>query len=247
MPVACAQKILHHAHRHVRMVIVPDAVIGTILRTAVLKEEKHRTRKPVTGLPASAPGDSSFPENELNVFEYIMVLMTLVLGLGITENLKSITNLNLRYSPGESFTFLGYFIAIIILQLDYWHTIWLISDRTSWVLVDILIWFYLPVSLYLSGAFFKKALSMEGVQRDSAVRVAILVLFTWAITMSITGFLYFDIGLFEIRLLGPLIFLVACLSMRFFRIKPELYPLSSLGTLLFSVYFLIFIGADEIQ
>ena len=96
MPVACLQEILHHAHRHVRMVIVPDAVIGTILRTAVLKEEKHRTRKPVTGLPASAPGDSSFPENELNVFEYIMVLMTLVLGLGITENLKSITNLNLE-------------------------------------------------------------------------------------------------------------------------------------------------------
>ncbi|MEZ5526755.1 MAG: hypothetical protein R3F26_04390 [Gammaproteobacteria bacterium] len=183
----------------------------------------------------------------MNVFEYIMVLMTLVLGLGITENLKSIANLNLRYSPRESFTFLGYFVAIIILQLDYWHTIWLISDRTSWVLVDILIWFYLPVSLYLSGAFFNKALTMEDAMRDSAVRVAILVLFTWAITMSITGFLYFDIGLFEIRLLGPLIFLIACLSMRFLRARPELYPWSSLGTLLFSVYFLIFIGADEIQ
>lgn len=191
--------------------------------------------------------DLALLENRLNVFEYIMVLMTLVLGLGITENLKSIANINLRQSSGEPFTFLAYFIAIILLQLDYWHTIWLISDRTSWVLMDILIWFYLPVSLYLSGAFFSKALSMGEAQRDSTVRNAILVLFSWAATMSITGLLYFDIGLFEIRLLGPLLFLVGCLSMRFFRVNPKLYPLSSFGTLLFSLYFLIFIGADEIQ
>lgn len=176
-----------------------------------------------------------------------MVLMTLVLGLGMTENLKSIANINLRHSSGEPFTFLGYFVAIILLQLDYWHTIWLVSDRTSWVLMDILIWFYLPVSLYLSGAFFSKALLMSDTSRDSTVRVAILVLYSWVATMSLTGLLYFDIGLFEIRLFGPLLFLVVCLSLRFFRINPKLYPLSSLGTLLFSLYFLIFIGADEIQ
>ncbi|MDO8270704.1 MAG: hypothetical protein Q7U82_02125 [Gammaproteobacteria bacterium] len=183
----------------------------------------------------------------MNVFEYIMVLMTLVLGLGITENLKSIANLNLLNPSEEPFTFLGYFVSIIILQLDYWHTIWLISDRTSWVLLDILIWFFLPVALYLSGAFLSKALSMRDAQRDNAVRIAMFVLFTWVAAMWITGLLYFDIELLEIQLFGPLLFLVVCLSIRFFRISPKLYPLSSFGTLIFSLYFLIMIGANEIQ
>jgi hypothetical protein len=93
----------------------------------------------------------------MSIFEYVVTLLTLVLGLGITNNLRVIAILDFDSNSAESYVSLAWLVSLVALQLDYWFVLWTFRDVATWSLFHILLFIGIAVVLFLAGAFLGKS------------------------------------------------------------------------------------------
>jgi hypothetical protein len=93
----------------------------------------------------------------MSIFEYVVTLLTLVLGLGITNNLRVIAVLDFDGNSAESYISLAWLVSLIALQLDFWFVLWAFRDLATWPLFHLLLFIGIAVVLFLAGAFLGKS------------------------------------------------------------------------------------------
>lgn len=181
----------------------------------------------------------------MSIFEYVMVLMSIVLGFGMTSNLRAISRLKLEDRHLDSFVLLGYYVAIMILQLDYWLTIWTLSVLETWTLLDISIWLYLVLVLFLAGAYLDRSTSDDEGERRFTRKAALIAMVTWTIGALITVRIYFGLPFYSPVHFALYLF-VAFTLLGLSETKPYFRVISSLGWVAFSLFFLLGVGDSQI-
>lgn len=181
----------------------------------------------------------------MSLFEYIMILMSIVLGFGITSNLRAISRLKLEDMKLDSFVILGYYLTIIFLQLDYWMVIWDFSERETWSLLDIAVWFLPILVLFLAGAYLDRSESEDIAEVRFTRKAALVSLYFWTIGAFITINTFYEVSGFDSVYLSLIVFMIF-LGLGFFESNQRLQVASSVGCFLFGLYFLISVGDSQL-
>lgn len=181
----------------------------------------------------------------MSLFEYIMILMSIVLGFGITSNLRAISRLKLEDMKLDSYIILGYYLTIILLQLDFWTAIWGLSNRTTWSLLDISIWLFPILVLFLAGAYLDRSGSEDPAEVRFTRKAALISMLGWTVGAFITINTFSTLPLINPISLSVVVFIVF-LALGLFDSRPKFQLASSIGSLLFSIYFLFVIGDNQL-
>jgi hypothetical protein len=88
----------------------------------------------------------------MQIFEYVFIVVSIIIGLGITEILTGIGRL---IRPGQAARLFGLHLLqvglIFIGQVQVWWASWRLHDRVEWSVTSLLLFFSGPVLLYLAG------------------------------------------------------------------------------------------------
>ncbi len=85
----------------------------------------------------------------MTVFEYVMVLVSVILSLGIAKLLENHAHLlqrgqEIRWSP----TYLLWLVLIFASQVDLWASLWMIRDTATWTLASLVLVLCAAASLF---------------------------------------------------------------------------------------------------
>lgn len=88
----------------------------------------------------------------MTVFEYVMVLVSVILSLGIARILETHARLlqrgpEVRWSP----TWLLWLVIIFFCHVDLWGSLWMIRDTPTWTLAGLLSVLMAAASLYYAS------------------------------------------------------------------------------------------------
>jgi len=123
----------------------------------------------------------------MSLFEYVLGLITVVVGLGVTNNLKVIAGLQLKSTELENWVSLAWLASGIFLLMDMWMVLWSQSTRSEWSPIELVIWVLPPSILFLVGALAGES------ERN---RYVPYVLLAWVSSILINANYLFDIDLF---------------------------------------------------
>jgi hypothetical protein len=89
----------------------------------------------------------------MSIFEYVMVLVSVVLSLGIAHILARLAEL-LKAGPGVkwSVTWLGWIVVIVLLHIDLWGSLWFLHDAATWSIGGLALALLGAASLYMAAA-----------------------------------------------------------------------------------------------
>ena len=96
-------------------------------------------------------GDAEHEEiHALSIFEFVMVLVSIIIGLGIAEILNGVAS-QLRHRRTVRFYWVHsvFAMAIFLALIQQWWEIWGLSTATVWTIVGLLMMLGGPVGLYL--------------------------------------------------------------------------------------------------
>ena len=123
----------------------------------------------------------------MSVFEYVLIFLTLVLGLGVTRNLTAIAELDFSTNRREAFLDLTWLASIILLHIDYWFGIWSQTHtKESWHVLELLLWLGVAVCLFMAGAYISQSIKSDAQNKRSNFRMAIWALVSWLIFVVVT-------------------------------------------------------------
>jgi hypothetical protein len=119
------------------------------------------------------------------LFEFVLTLMSFVLALGITNNLREATQLDFSSRAGlVSLAWLG---SITVLQIDFWILMWMFRDRGSWHLYEIFTLLSSVMTLYVAGALVARKPLDTINQAQVAYRPTMVAIATWLFIVSLTS------------------------------------------------------------
>lgn len=88
----------------------------------------------------------------MSLFEYVIVLVSVVLSLGMARLLESHAHLlKLESKVRWSLTYLLWLLIIFFSHVDLWASLWLIRDSDSWTLVSLLNVLLAAVALFYAS------------------------------------------------------------------------------------------------
>lgn len=179
----------------------------------------------------------------MSVFEYILTLITLVIGLGLTRILNAVAALEFQIHRRQEVVDLAWLTSIIILQVDYWFSLWdNENSREVWDLWYLVYAFTLAAFLFLAGAYFAQASSQQGDERWRKIRFGLATI-TLYFTTSIVGAVMIFGRNFGLGVLLPYAILVPVF---FTKNRPRLFELTTSVFLAFSIFVLVFLGPTSI-
>lgn len=86
----------------------------------------------------------------MSIFEFVMVLVSIIIGLGIAEILNGVASqLRHRKTVGFYWVHSVFAMAIFLALIQQWWEIWNLSTETVWTIVGLLMMLGGPVGLYL--------------------------------------------------------------------------------------------------
>ena len=113
----------------------------------------------------------------MSVFEFVLVFLTLVLGLGVTNNLTSIAELDFRGDRERARIVLAWLVSVTLLQIDFWFAIWTQKrDGTAWTIAELLLWLSVAAALFLAGAYFARSTRGDPREQRIARNAAVMAL-----------------------------------------------------------------------
>ena len=101
----------------------------------------------------------------MSIFEYVMVLVSVVLSLGLAHILSRLADL---LKPGVqvkwSATWLGWVLVIVLIHIDLWGSLWFLHGAAAWSIGGLAL-----VLLTASTIYMASALVTPDVERGEAV------------------------------------------------------------------------------
>lgn len=129
----------------------------------------------------------------MSIFEYVFVLVSLIIGLAIAEVLEGVAKLlGSSGKPRPYWVQLLQLAFILLLAVQIWWVGWQLHDRISFALPTLLLFLFGPIVIYLAAHLVLPE-RLEGTQLDEyyfavASRVYLLLLLTliWGYASSVT-------------------------------------------------------------
>ena len=166
------------------------------------------------------------------------------MGLGITSNLRSIAAISNSELTTDSVLQSSWLVCLILLQIDYWFTIWGQSNREIWTIVGVIIFFSIPMALYLAGELLSQAIRKEEDYPASRRKAAKALLLWFSGVMASFGYFVGFVFWPEFHAAVACAFVLLLVAALTHNRRVEI----GVGTLFFFwvVYFVLLSGRNEI-
>ena len=90
--------------------------------------------------------------NQINPFEYVSILVSIILGLGITQILSSFSDLLYHYKTVKFYwPHTTWILFILFLHIQDWFITYQLKDKTVWRLPELLFILLYPVTLFMTA------------------------------------------------------------------------------------------------
>lgn len=91
-------------------------------------------------------------KNEVNPFEYVSILISIILGLGITQILSSFSDLLYHRKKVKFYWPHGIWILFVLfLHIQDWFVTYQIKDKAAWSLPELLFILLYPITLFIAA------------------------------------------------------------------------------------------------
>lgn len=90
----------------------------------------------------------------MTIFEYVMILFSLVISLGLARLLETHAHLMKRgKSVKWSLTYLGWLLVLILALIDIWASLWQVHANARWTALDIGLSLLAAILLFYAAIF----------------------------------------------------------------------------------------------
>ncbi len=90
--------------------------------------------------------------NQISPFEYVSILISIILGLGITQILSSFSDLLYRYKKVKFYwTHTIWIIFVLFLHIQDWFITYQLKGKMVWELPELLFILLYPITLYIAA------------------------------------------------------------------------------------------------
>jgi len=161
----------------------------------------------------------------INPFEYVSILISIILGLGITQILSSYSDLLYRYKEVKFYwPQTLWIIFILFLHIQDWFITYQLKDKVVWHLPELIFVLLYPVSLFMATKILLPTNEKEeSINMKSFFYSQFPILF-YIVAASILCSVFFNIFLLNNSLLQQthlLIFLLTMIYLAFKKINNE--------------------------
>lgn len=89
--------------------------------------------------------------NQISAFEYVSILVSIILGLGITQLLSSFSDLLYNYKNVKFYwPHLIWIVFILFLHIQDWFVTYQLKDKPVWELSELMFILSYPISLFIA-------------------------------------------------------------------------------------------------
>jgi hypothetical protein len=89
--------------------------------------------------------------NQISAFEYVSILVSIILGLGITQLLSSFSDLLYHYKEVKFYLpHTLWVLFILFLHVQDWFITYQLKDKTEWSLPELLFILLYPITLFIA-------------------------------------------------------------------------------------------------
>ncbi len=135
--------------------------------------------------------------NQISAFEYVSILVSIILGLGITQILSSFSDLLYHYKEIKFYwPHTLWVLFILFLHIQDWFITYQLKDKTVWTLPELLFILLYPITLFIAV----KMLLSSG-ESDKSTDMKVYYRSHYPIIFFIVGIAIFISILFNVFLL----------------------------------------------
>lgn len=166
------------------------------------------------------------PTSPINPFEYCTILVSIILGLGITQLLAAFSDLLYNYKRVSFYwpqTLWGLFI--LFLHIQDWFITYQLKDKPVWTLTELLFVLLYPVSLFLAAKLLLPSNAKEESRDMKAYYMSQFPVMFVVMSVSILISVLFNYWLLHESLAGQALLLVFFLTLLIVSIKKIYSPL----------------------
>lgn len=96
----------------------------------------------------------------MSIFEYVMILISVVISLGLARLLETHANLMKQGKRVTwSVTYLGWLLVLVLAQIDVWASLWQVHENARWTATDIGLGLLAAMTLFYASIFASPDLS----------------------------------------------------------------------------------------
>jgi hypothetical protein len=89
--------------------------------------------------------------NQISAFEYVSILVSIILGLGITQILSAFSDLLYHYKEIKFYwPHTLWVLFILFLHIQDWFITYQLKDKTAWSLPELLFMLLYPITLFIT-------------------------------------------------------------------------------------------------
>ncbi len=110
----------------------------------------------------------------MSSFEYVSVLLSIVLALGVAHILSGITAVIQHWRRVERYwVFLAWCVLMLLIHVGFWLNLWRFHDHPKWSAAELLYWFLCTALLFITTRLLAPALPLPSSLREhfSAIRI----------------------------------------------------------------------------
>lgn len=90
--------------------------------------------------------------NPINPFEYVSILISIILGLGITQILSSFSDLLYHHKKVKFYSpHTIWILFVLFLHIQDWFVTYQIKDKTAWSLPELVFILLYPITLFIAA------------------------------------------------------------------------------------------------
>lgn len=166
------------------------------------------------------------PPSAISPFEYSSILVSIILGLGITQLLSAFTDLlynhkNVTYYWPQT----GWMLFILFLHIQDWFITYQLKDKPEWKLTEMLFVLLYPVSLFIAAKLLLPSNDKEESRNMKTYYMSQFPLLFTVMTISILLSVVFNTWLLAESLLAQVPLLVFLAIVLYVSIKKISRPL----------------------
>ncbi len=136
--------------------------------------------------------------NQISAFEYVSILVSIILGLGITQILSAFSDLLYHYKEIKFYwPHTLWVLFILFLHIQDWFITYQLKDKTSWSLPELLFILLYPVTLFIAVKML-----LPSNESDKGTDMKIYYRSHYPVIFFIVGIAIFISILFNVFLLG---------------------------------------------
>lgn len=158
--------------------------------------------------------------NQIVPFEYISILVSIILGLGITQLLSSFTDLLYNHRTVRFYwPQLAWVVFILFLHVQDWFITYQLRNKVSWSLPDLLFVLAYPISLFCVAKLLLPTNDAEErsdmkVFFHSQFRIVAVLMLICILFSLLFNFIYLDVSGWEHVPLFMFLLVMAYMAMR---------------------------------